>query len=98
MSLTLSTQRLLNVSGQIVTNRGFKKNVIIVRSLAIGRFGASERANCRFKMKENKILPLGCVLQQRVVIQAFLLVNRGRQMVIYQHTELVYRETTNLNL
>jgi hypothetical protein len=25
MSLTLSTQRLLNVSGQIVTNRGYKK-------------------------------------------------------------------------
>jgi len=49
-------------------------------------------------MKENEILLLGCVLQQTVVIQAFLQLNSGRQMVTYQKTELVCRETTKLNL
>jgi len=49
-------------------------------------------------MKKNVILLLGSVLQQRVVIHAFLQLHRGRQMVTYQQTELVCRETTTLNL
>jgi hypothetical protein len=48
--------------------------------------------------KENEILLLGWVLQQRVVNKAFLPWNRGRRMVSYQQTKPVYGETTELNL